>query len=345
MLNQEILYPTSTSIRNLPINLNPQDLELFDHELKRIIPATTLLYLKDITVNPDGLLVCGSEILPQSFPSPRFMDSWKGIRGKLKLWFKNFLSSHRSIDREVFWVTDTWSQGYFHWLTDALPRLFMIQEKLENATLLLPGTYQKQEFITSSLKPFSIQAIEFVHETFHCKDFKIPTHTAPTGNYNESIIRGLRSLYTSFYQHECSDLSYSKVYVSRGRAKKRKIANEAECIAVLEEYGFKTIYFEDYSFEQQVKIALNAQYLVSNHGAGLTNMLFMKPGSSVLELRRTRAARRNCYFALSSALYLKYFYQLCSSENFNEDTHTANLIVDCHLLRENIERMLTRAIV
>jgi len=61
------------------------------------------------------------------------------------------------------------------------------------------------------------------------------------------VIRGLRSLYADYYENACSDHSYNKVYISRGKAQIRKIANEEECAAILAEYDFKTIYFEDYS--------------------------------------------------------------------------------------------------
>ena len=80
--------------------------------------------------------------------------------------------------------------------------------------------------------------------------------------------------------------------------------------------------------------------MISNHGGGLTNILFMKSGSSVLELRQSGDSHNNCYFSLASALYLKYYYQLCHSENPDEDAHTADLIVDCRRLRKNIEQIL-----
>ena len=85
---------------------------------------------------------------------------------------------------------------------------------------------------------------------------------------------------------------------------------------------------------------LNAKYLISNHGAGLTNMLFMQAGTSVLELRRENDGHNNCYFAQASALNLKYYYQLCKSENDDTDTYTANLIVDPLVLEKNIKTML-----
>ncbi len=341
MSNQEILCHDSISIRKLPINFNQADLGLFEHELEKAIPATALLHLEDVTVNPDSRIFRGSKVLPESFPNSRFVDASVGRKAKLKILVKDLLfRHHKRIDRDVFWITDTLSKNYFHWMTDALPRLFTIQGKVKNETLLLPGAFVGEEYIGFSLKPFFIRDVQYIHETFRCKNLKMPTHTAPTGNYNENVIRGLRSLYADYYQNARSDRSDNKVYISRGKSQKRKIANEEECVAILEEYGFKTLYFEDHSFEQQVAIALDAQYLISNHGAGLTNMLFMKSGSSVLELRKSEDTHNNCYFSLASALHLKYFYQLCHSVNPDEDVHTANLIVDCQRLRKNIEQML-----
>jgi capsular polysaccharide biosynthesis protein len=221
-----------------------------------------------------------------------------------------------------------------------LPRLFTIREEIGNATLLLPAVFQRQRYIAPSLKPFTIQEVKFVHEICRCENFKMPTHTAPSGNYNESIIGSLKDLYTDFYQNARSDHTHNKVYISRSKAQNKKIVNEGECIAILKEFGFKTVCFEDYSFQEQVNIALHAQYLISNHGAGLTNMFFMKPGSSVFELRQKEDAKHNCFFALASTVNLKYYYQLCDSENPGEDAHTASLIVDCQLFRKNIEQML-----
>ena len=345
MSNQETLYQDSISIRKLPINFNQADLALFEHELKREIPATTLLHLEEININSDGILFRGSRILPESFVTPKF---W-GPKAKLKFFvrlFRHILFRHIDIDRinsDVFWITDNWSQPYFHWMTDALPRLFTIREKITRATLLLPGAYQRVDYITSSLEPFFVQEVKFINGIIRYRSLRIPTHTAPTGNYNENIIRGLRSLFTDFYQsaHRYRNCAGDKIYISRGKAQKRKIVNEEDLVAILKEYGFKTVYFEDYPFEEQVKIALDAQYLISNHGAGLTNMLFMKSGSSVFELRQKGDSHNNCYFALASSLNLRYFYQTCHSENPDEDAHTANLIVDCQLLRKNIEQMLT----
>jgi len=68
-------------------------------------------------------------------------------------------------------------------------------------------------------------------------------------------------------------------------------------------------------------------------------MLFMGPGTNVLELRYVNDRVSN-YFTLASALSLNYFYQSCEPANRAEDPHTADLKVDARALRANLELML-----
>jgi len=195
-------------------------------------------------------------------------------------------NSQKKANQSFYWITDIWSNGYFHWMTDAIPRLLTIQDKLKNSTLLLPGNYRSLKFIIPSLKPFTIKNIEFVDGVFRLDNLNMPSHTAPTGNFRQNFVVSLRDRYTAFNKNETRDPGYRRIYISRGIANRRKISNEKECLVVFEKYGFRVLHLENHSFEDQVRLVSNAEYLVSNHGAGLTNMLFMNPGSRVLELRR-----------------------------------------------------------
>jgi capsular polysaccharide biosynthesis protein len=347
MSEAKVIFHKSVSIRSLPINLDRADLDLFKHELEKEIPATVLRYLNNVTVSSEGFLLDGINILDESFPDPKSADSMFGIKGRIKAVIRHKLAVlecklKRPIKAPVnsIWVTDTLSYNYFHWFTDVLPRILSVQDKLEEATLLLPGSYQSKKYVLSSLKPLPLRRVEFISKPVYCDRLTIPAHTAPTGNYNESIIRDVREIYVNFCDQNLIANDFERVYISRGKAQRRKLSNEAECIKVLEEFGFKTIHFEDYSFEQQVEMIRNARYLVSSHGSGLTNMLFMKSNGRVLELRQRGDLYNNCFFSLASVLGFKYFYQLCDSQNYGENANTANLIVDCQLLRENIQQML-----
>lgn len=338
-----VILEGDQTTRRLPANFRAEDASLFEHELERVIPPVRLLKLRGVRISHEGILFKGGRILPESFSSPHTLRYFLGrSRSVLKFLATNRLMRRRKkFDARALWITDDWSNGYFHWLADALPRLFAVRTLARELTLLLPGEYERLEFAQASLKLFELGGVEYVRagEVFNCKQLLMPTHTAPSGNYNEGLLRELRAFIFAAYGLR-DEVVRRKVYISRTRAAKRKIVNEEEVIGVLGEFGFEVLHFEDYDFEKQVRLASETKYLVSNHGAGLTNMLFMPERGSVLELRREGERERNWFFNLANAAHLHYYYQTCASEHANDDPHTANLVVDANRLRENLSLML-----
>lgn len=315
---------------------------LFSHELERVIPETSLLELTNVSVSSDGILFRRHNILPESFAFLSNFRQWKR-RSVLKFFVSNYaLRRSREVEHDVLWVTDDWSKGYFHWLTDALTRLFVMRNRLDDFILLLPWSYQSLDFVHASLKAFGVREVQFIgkDEVLRCRRLFMPTHTAPSGHYNEEIIRGVRGVLLQAYGDAGFRGDGDRVYISRGRSRKRRIVNEEAVADVLAEFEFKTIYAEDLSFEQQVKICSRARYLVSNHGAGLTNMLFIPQGGSILELRHHTDCINNCYFTLSSALDVNYFYQTCQSANSDQEPHSADLVVDPEALKASLSLLL-----
>lgn len=331
----QTFYPETIAKRKLPVNFNEAHLTLFEHELQRAIPQSRLLKFKNIRVSSEGLLFKGTRILPESFAFPNHLDEWK-LRSVVKFLSKNYvLRRRRLIDQDVLWITDYWSREYFHWLADALSRLFVMRDRVEDLLLLLPAGYEKLDYVKSTLSAFGVKRIEFIdaNEMIECRSLLMPSHTAPSGHYNEEIIRNVRNVLLSAYGESDRE---ERIYISRRHARKRRIVNEDEVADVVSKFRFQTILAEELSFEQQVRIFSRARYVVSNHGAGLTNMLFMPEQGRVLELRHEADYINNCYFTLASALNLNYFYQTCRAATDGPSPHTADLIVDSELLEQNL---------
>lgn len=329
------------SRRRLPLNFDERNRQLFNHELERTIPETRFLALDNVRISSSGMLFRGTHILPESFAFPSNINLWRR-RSLLKFFATNYLQRRtRSIERDVLWITDDWSNGYFHWLTDALSRLYLMRGRLNDFLLLLPADYATREFVTSSLSCFGVAAFEFIapEEVVRCRKLFMPGHTAPSGHYNHEIICGVRRVLLQALGDTTEKETGERVYLSRGRARKRRIDNEDEVIEVLRQLGFHIIYAEDLTFEQQVKLCSRTRYLVSNHGAGLTNMLFLRADAGVLELRHETDATNNCYFTLASALGLNYFYQTCQPVD-DQDPHSADLVVDLDKLKSNLSLLL-----
>ena len=334
------IYPETVARRKLPVNFSQTDLPLFEGELERAIPESKLLRFRDVLASPEGLLFERTRILPESFAFPYHLDQWKR-RSVLKFLTTNYVfRKRRRIDADALWITDYWSTGYFHWLADALTRLFVVRDRLSDLLLVLPGKYQGLEHVKASLAAFGVNAVDFIdqNEFVECRNLVMPSHTAPSGHYNTDAIRGLRSVLLSAYGDRSS--KGERLYISRRIAAKRRIINEDEIAPILSRFGFETVRTEELSFEQQVRTLSRARYVVSNHGAGLTNTLFMREGGSVLELRHQTDRINNCFFTLASALELNYFYQTCGPQNAKADPHEADLLVDPDELERNLRLLV-----
>ena len=322
------------SFRAAPENLRAEDRYLFEHELQKQIPETHLVRLSHA-------VVIGNDIFTFPFTVYRKYTTVVGrpasLREKSQLLAKVALRTTRHVDKAV-WITDDWSSNYFHWMTDALPRLEACADYINGHAVLLPMAYSKIWFVQELLALLQIPAIYYdpafplsVNETL------VPSHTAPPGNYHKKFIHGLRS---RLVVQDTNETSGNRIYISRRKAGKRGLTNEDEVQGILRQHGFKVHYMEDYCLLDQVEIMSEANMLVGLHGAGLTNMLFMPTRSKILEIRNYGDDRDNCYFTLASEFGHRYFY--IQSQADNEDTHTANVTGDLGAL-DLVLRLMIKA--
>ena len=79
----------------------------------------------------------------------------------------------------------------------------------------------------------------------------------------------------------CSNKLYSK-HIYMGRKGGRRNYNESEIFMYLEKYGFEKVYMEDLSFQEQVAVVHNADWIVGPTGAAWTNLIFCQSGTKGL---------------------------------------------------------------
>lgn len=246
---------------------------------------------------------------------------------KLKAYIKCFIFKKEKINKGL-WVLDQWSSGYFHWCTEVLPRIIAAREIVEDYPVLLPSTYHKVDFISESLKALDVSVCYYdINKKVSIKKLLAPSHLQPA-QFNPLYINKLKN---SFQVNSSSESGSKNIYISRKKAHRRKIVNEDELIQLLSTFGFSTVYMEDLSFFDQRSLMNGAQLLISNHGAGLTNMLFMKEGSSVIELKADADDINNCFFNLASALNHQYYYTINSGDS--AEVQKSNIMVDLDKLK------------
>jgi len=233
-----------------------------------------------------------------------------------------------TVDRGLF-ATDEFSSGFFHWICDVLPRLEAIERsapnELRSRTLVVPAM-AVFPYVPASLAVYDFGGMHLMRKYEHacCTDLLVMPPVAPTGNYRPDLMLAVQE---RFRRRFLSGGGPDRIFISRSRASRRRIANEEQLLPVLERRGFGSLVAESLSFEEQVRRIGAASVLVGNHGAGLTHMLWMKPGSCVVELRQRGDRLNNCYFSLASALGIRYFYLLCDGTRPRGDAHVTDVVV------------------
>jgi capsular polysaccharide biosynthesis protein len=337
----KILHPSYVSVRNKPVNLKAQDANMFEPELQKTIHATVLFESSDAIFTYDGILLKKLSIHESSIINEKTKKLLK-FKYPLNL-LKNGKFRKIKTDTKTVVVTNYYWPGYFHWLTESLTKLVAAKDLLKNNTLILPEP--KHEFHAASLKPFLPERVEYLKPNEYTKPNTnlYISYTAPPGNYNKKYITEVASTIKNYYADK-KIIGHDKVYISRKKAPKRRIANEEALESLLKSFGYTCVTMEDYSFAEQVNICLNATTLISLHGAGLTNMMFMNKNSKVVELRQKGEFQNNCYFTLASDMELQYYYLICEKVNPNEKNHTADVIVDIEALKELVVEMDNKAL-
>ena len=102
-----------------------------------------------------------------------------------------------------------------------------------------------------------------------------------------------------------SNVGFPKIYISRNDSKKRRVANEIELVSFLESRGYKKIVLSEFSIDDQISIFRSANEIVAPHGAGLTNLVFSKSGSRVIELFPENHINK-CFWAIAKRKSMKY---------------------------------------
>ena len=130
-----------------------------------------------------------------------------------------------------------------------------------------------------------------------------------------------------------------RIYIHRSGGV-RNVSNFEEIKGVIEAYGFDIVDFETMSISDQIVTMYGAKHVVGEHGAGLINILFMKPGGTVLEIFNSGCAQP-AFWSVASARRLNFGYIVGSSDN--GDDWNSSYAVNPERLRNAIEAQISVA--
>ncbi|MCX5923340.1 MAG: glycosyltransferase family 61 protein [Candidatus Dependentiae bacterium] len=246
-----------------------------------------------------------------------FIDEmiWKKFMHNLQL-VKQYNYKPQYFAKRVAVITQPAYGNYFHWLTEVLCRLALLEISGEPYDYIY--TPQDRAYIKGSLDLWGIPQEKILtpsnDDTYlQAKEIIIPSLVS-----NSS----LNSIYFSCYvqphlikyvinkllaaakefpsEHEKS----KRIFISRKDSPQRKLLNEDDVFALLKPHGFVRYELEHLSVTQQILLFHNAEIVISPQGTGLANCIFCTPKTQIIELFQ---GLNDCTFwYLSQELGLNY---------------------------------------
>lgn len=324
-MSLEVIYPEQEITRDLPRNIHKDDIPYFKSSLKGNAKKTSIKKFKNVWINNELFIKEGLkfQILMDSFGDDWQSKIYNRPSYQFKSYVKNLLRSKRTLPKAL-WIFDQFSTGgYFHWITEIAPRLWIANQYIDpSIPLLIPQYFlTKWKFANSFLIPFNRKIIPFQeNEVIEVHDLTFITQTGGVFNYQPDSICASTEWLKNFYleKNHSHPKTQQKIYISRNKTGKRTLKNEDKIISILREHDFKIIYSEELSLKEQIRLFSQTTHLLSLHGAGLSNMVFMPPHSKVIEIRHNEKNHMlNFFFNLAHTIQREYYYVLGRNQGNN----------------------------
>jgi len=192
--------------------------------------------------------------------------------------------------RDLGLIHTGWTAGFYHWLTESLPRALVMRDAFPDAVPILPSPVFRR--YAGSLEKLGFPEIAFFPDDANVSVCDpIVTECLPTyGTTDPALLKRVRDtilgnvMGLGNVMARGAERPFRIVYVSRAKSRGRTVLNEDEVLEALRPLGVESCHFEDLDFEGQVRLMQETKCLISIHGAGLTNMMFMPEGGSVIEI-------------------------------------------------------------
>ena len=196
--------------------------------------------------------------------------------------YRQLLAAARPIDQDAVILRGPRDNNFYHFMVEKLPKVLA-------AGRLAPVT-SRTVFVSRSM-PFHVQSLRlvgidgercaFVNPALPLRlrratvidDFGIWWKPHP----EVKLIAG--ALRSSPRVDHCR-----RLYLDRRAASKRRMVNQLDVAARLAEFGFKAVVLEHLPLDEQIETVAQAEMIVAPHGAGLTHVMFARPGLKVLEI-------------------------------------------------------------
>jgi capsular polysaccharide biosynthesis protein len=294
------------------------------HHNQRWLHNEVVVRAKNATVEPqyayaiDGVrtIIEASIRTPDHLPSP------------IPILKSQLLGDHENMDRAILF-DGSMGANYAHFLSDVLPKLFLLEEftDIDCPILVGPAVFDKSmvQFIMNDTE---LQKLNWYKLTrpVKVKELFIARPMPWEGKYWSRIKQLV------IEQDQPQELPYP-LFINRSGT--RTILNYAEIKPILDEFGVTELAPEKLDMRGQAMEYNKATHIIGIHGAGMTNILFSNYGKvKVLELCSSNRIGTQFYW-LATCLGINWDMMLGSEADENQ-----SFTLDPVAFRKKLKKLL-----
>lgn len=341
----------------VPADIDDSYRTLYERKSSYVCPELGVKKYRNVFVSHEGLCLRHFRLLPySSFNICTSYDKsfgWQYYRLVMEQYLvSTYGKSLKKIvldDHDNYAIIHTKWANYSFWVTSSLVRLLMLTNSRQEFTLLYPEEWNSVAYIQESLKAFPNLKLKRIPTGVHMqvKNLLLPEVRPFTACFNGEELQSVHDYMVSRIPQEFLDKTYpERIYVTRKKAKYRKVVNEDEVIQLVSQYGFSIVDFDDMSFWKQVAQMRAAKCIIAIHGAGMANVVFSNPQTKILELLheyKSPSAYRFPYWIATSLTGKEYrctFNKLVGDKD-DSIIISNDLFVDLFVLETHIKQMLS----
>ncbi|GAA3408533.1 DUF563 domain-containing protein [Paenibacillus hodogayensis] len=309
-----VLFPARSHRLTVPHTVDPALHPVFAERLLRVpeayvgvIPGGRFWADKDdaaAVITPDNKLIrdVSLNFLIPDWPHPVFRRRQLGE------------PMHRA--ETVAVVTFVWSRNYFHWMTDVIGRIRLLEASGLSIDKYIIAGGETAPFQLETLAMLGIgpERIIRANEGLHLQAERLVVPSLRPYRLLPFTVNPLPRWSVEYMRERLTQAvrpeplgGYERIYISRGDAKHRRVLNEPDVVRLLAAHGFRTVALSGMKVAEQIRLFASARTIVAPHGASLTNLMFCRPGTRVVDIFAPNYMYP-CFWHISSYTGLDYYY-------------------------------------
>jgi capsular polysaccharide biosynthesis protein len=227
--------------------------------------------------------------------------------------------------------------NFCHWIVDWLPRLAFLGEQARqgDTCVIVPPLQAHYQWDTLAMCGFPARRVIQLGtmQAVRARQLLVPSdlNVIPHPGHKAApwLLSYLRAAlgYGSFLAGLNGKPRRGKLYVSRGDAEGRRVLNEDVLVAALARAGYQSVVLGGMSAAQQIATFAGASHIVAPHGAGLANIVFADPATTLVEIFPASYGTA-AYYVLAAGLGITYASYISHGIVPGSRTQLDDIVVD-----------------